>query len=232
MQLDHKADLVALAGNDKIVSYENGTLKQYDSMQAYLSKDSVEIGACKDVISLVANQTSFTALTSNGEVWTWGDARYEACLGREVCDESPPAKPHLVEDLLDLPSGPIVKISSGGYATAAVTEAHDLYVWGGRTGQSKLVEGLSGQPIPIDLDGRDFLDVAVGNDHMVALTTDHELFVVGAGGNGQLGTYLDKLEDWKEVKLNLGHGRRMTGIYAGYKTTFVLVEGPGPDDNT
>ena len=35
---------------------------------------------------LVAYAAGFAALTAGGEVLTWGDERYAACLGREVSD--------------------------------------------------------------------------------------------------------------------------------------------------
>lgn len=39
------------------------------------------------ITQLVAYATGFAALTATGEVWTWGDERYAACLGREPTDE-------------------------------------------------------------------------------------------------------------------------------------------------
>lgn len=41
----------------------------------------------KDGVSqFVAYAAGFAALTASGEVLTWGDERYAACLGREVTD--------------------------------------------------------------------------------------------------------------------------------------------------
>jgi alpha-tubulin suppressor-like RCC1 family protein len=82
---------------------------------------------------------------------------------------------------------------------------------------------LTGEPTPIDFDG-DVLDFAVGNDHMLALSTDHRLFVVGDGGNGQLGLEdRARAEEWKEVVLALKKNQRAVSVYAGYKTSFVMV---------
>lgn len=114
-----------------------------------------------------------------------------------------------------------MKISSGGYATAALTSANDVYFWG-RPG---CPEGLlTGSPIPLDLDGQDFLDVTVGFNHMMILTTERKLFVVGDGGSGQLGQEVKQFKDWKEISLPLTETQRVSGIHAGYKTSFVLVE--------
>jgi alpha-tubulin suppressor-like RCC1 family protein len=127
-----------------------------------------------------------------------------------------------VEVLLELPDK-TEKISSGGYATATLTSGNDVYLWG-RPGQPELSEQLTGSPIPLDLDGQDFLDVAVGENHIIVLTTDRKVFVVGAGGNGQLGSDEKQLNDWKEACLPLKPGQRVAGVYAGYKNSFVIVE--------
>ena len=96
-----------------------------------------------------------------------------------------------------------------------------MYFWG-RSGEPK--ELLTGTPTPLDLDGHDILDVAVGFNHLVVLTTERKVFIVGNGGNGQLGLDLEILEDWKEVYLPLKEGQRVAKVYAGYKNTFLLVE--------
>lgn len=136
----------------------------------------------------------------------------------------PAAIPGVVEDLLDLPTGPIQKVSSGGYVTAALTEGNDLYVWGGRPGQSKLLEDLTGAPTPVDINGEDVLDVAVGVNHMIALNIERKLFVVGDGSNGQLGLDEKQVAAWKEVTLPLKANQRIASVHAGYKNSLVIVE--------
>jgi alpha-tubulin suppressor-like RCC1 family protein len=131
--------------------------------------------------------------------------------------------PCIIEDLLDLPTGPIRKISSGGYVTAALTSGNDLYVWGGRAGQPTLLDQLSGTPEPVDLDGQDVLDIAVGADHILALTMERRLYVVGANKNGQLGLDVNELSKWREVTLPL-EGRQIVSIHVGYKNSFLLVK--------
>jgi hypothetical protein len=52
------------------------------------------------------------------------------------------------------------------------------------------------------------------------------VFVVGAGGNGQLGlgAAIKELEDWKEVNLSLQEGQRVVSVHAAYKNSFLIVE--------
>jgi alpha-tubulin suppressor-like RCC1 family protein len=138
---------------------------------------------------------------------------------------SPASVPCVVEDLLELPTGPITKISSGGCMTAALTAGNDMYVWGGRPAQPQVFGKFSGPPTPVDLDVHDVLDIAVGDNHMLALTTDRTLFVVGANGNGQLGLGIGEINDWKQVSLPLTSGAQIMSVYAGYKNSFVVVGG-------
>ncbi|TAQ84090.1 hypothetical protein B7494_g7578 [Chlorociboria aeruginascens] len=202
---------IAIAGNDKIAEFTPDGIRQYSSFRKYIDNDSSSLGEFQNLKQVVANQTSFTALSSDGTVLTWGDG-------------SPASEPSVVEDLLDLPTGPIIKVSSGGYVTAALTLGKDLYVWGGRPGESKMLEQLTGSPTPVDLDGRDVLDMDVGINHMIALTTDHKVFGVGSNSNGQLGVEVDLVEDWKEIILPLSKNQKVFGVKADYKNSFFLVD--------
>lgn len=58
-------------------------------MRNLLAKDkpSNTFSGFRDLTQLVAYETGFAALTSTGQVWTWGDERYTACLGRESSDD-------------------------------------------------------------------------------------------------------------------------------------------------
>jgi alpha-tubulin suppressor-like RCC1 family protein len=105
-----------------------------------------------------------------------------------------------------------------------LTSGNDLYLWGGRPAQPKLLDELRGTPEPVDLDGQDVLDVAVGLDHILALTTKNKLYVVGANRNGQLGLDVEELSEWTEVALPIGGRKRIISVRAGYKNSFLIVE--------
>ncbi|KAH9212492.1 regulator of chromosome condensation 1/beta-lactamase-inhibitor protein II [Leptodontidium sp. 2 PMI_412] len=218
---------LAIAGNDQLAEFTPTTLTHYPSIPTLQCKSGSTntLNLPEELRQIVANQTTFTALSKEGgRVYTWGDGRYPNCLGREISEECPANIPGIVEDLAELPGGGIRKISSGGYVTAALTDDNDLYVWGGRAGQKAILEGLEGTPLPVDLDGEDVWDVAVGMNHIIALTVGRKLFVVGEGGHGQLGADVNELEEWNEVKLPLEEGQRILSVHAGYKNSFVLVE--------
>jgi hypothetical protein len=59
-------------------------LKQFKSFDAYLNDNGKKLQLVGRTRMIVANQCTFTALSGAGEVWTWGDGRYEACFGREI----------------------------------------------------------------------------------------------------------------------------------------------------
>ena len=80
------------------------------------------------------------------------------------------------------------------------------------------------EPMPIDIEGKDILDMAVGGSHIVALTTDREVYVIGTNDNGQLGSALASANVWTQVDLGLGERRRITGVAAGPRCSFILVQ--------
>lgn len=57
------------------------TIYQYSSIG---TRERQEFSGMGKIIQLVAYETGFVALSDDGHVWTWGDERYSACLGRPV----------------------------------------------------------------------------------------------------------------------------------------------------
>ncbi|ROW03953.1 hypothetical protein VSDG_00804 [Cytospora chrysosperma] len=193
---------------------------------------------------VVAYEAGFAALTPAGDVYTWGDERYAACLGRDVSSSSSPSSsssssypqgsgsgsvspaglPAPVAALRDLPTGPVVKVAAGGYLLAALTAGQDLYVWGGHPGRRALLAGVGDEPVPVDIGGRDIADVAVGESHVVVLAAGGEVFVIGNNANGQLGLPDKSVESWTRVGLDLQDGQRAVGVAAGPRNTFIMVQ--------
>ncbi|KAH6848306.1 regulator of chromosome condensation 1/beta-lactamase-inhibitor protein II [Chaetomium sp. MPI-CAGE-AT-0009] len=138
---------------------------------------------------------------------------------------SPADRPGLVTDLDDLPTGPITKLAAGGYVLAALTAGNDLYCWG-HAGRSQVLDDLSDTPSPVVIDDKDIADVAVGEAHMLVLTTDGEVYVVGNNTNGQLGLPgIASTREWTRIDLAsvLGVGESVTGVAAGPRNSFLIV---------
>lgn len=201
-----------------------GSIRQYKSLDECLSRGQCQtfprLPQCQQ---LVAYETGFAALTRKGDVYTLGDERYSACLGRETSPASPADEPGLVTALQDLPTGPISKIAAGGYVLAALTSGNDLYIWGGHPGRKTIPANVTDEPLPVDIEDNDIADVAVGETHIIALTTNGDVFVIGENGNGQLGLPSKSVDSWSRVSLNLKDDRTVVGVQAGARNSFLLV---------
>ncbi|KAL2021536.1 hypothetical protein VTK56DRAFT_7035 [Thermocarpiscus australiensis] len=215
------------ASNGVVVVHDDiQTIHQYASIRSLLSDSPTRsFPNFPGITQLVAYETGFAALSSTGQVWTWGDERYAACLGRDPTDESPAETPGLVKDLEDLPTGPVTKLAAGGYVVAALTAGNDLYCWG-HAGRCSFLEDLSDTPSPVVIEDKDIVDVAVGDAHLVALTSDGEVYVIGDNRNGQLGLpVVASASTWTRVKLGsiIGASQSITGVAAGPRNSFLIV---------
>ncbi|KAI1132219.1 regulator of chromosome condensation 1/beta-lactamase-inhibitor protein II [Nemania abortiva] len=215
----------AVAGNGVVAIYDGkDTITQNASLlQSPESRTSQTFSDMHDIIQLVAYETGFAALSRNGKVWTWGDERYAATLGREITASSPAERPGLVEDLEDLPSGKIEKIAAGGYTVLALTEGHDLYAWGGHPARQPILDVLSSSPTPVDVEENDILDCSVGETHMIVLTTAGDVYVIGENTNGQLGLPLERATKWTIVPLSPGE-EAIIGVKAGQRSSFIVTK--------
>lgn len=174
---------------------------------------------------IVAGATHFAALC-DGSVYTWGDSRYPAPLGRmdpETCPSDAPGTvvPGVVYDLESLEDGErVVKIIAGGYLTSALTNGGDCYVWG----EPEL--GWSGGPEPLNFN---VVDVAVGEQFvaLIAVRDDggRELWVRGKSRHGELGLGdgVKEAEDWTKVPLDVPADRELVQVVAGAMCVLLLV---------
>ncbi|KAI1506511.1 RCC1/BLIP-II [Biscogniauxia marginata] len=216
----------AIAGNGSIAEYDGiGIIRQHDSLNSFAQADEPRrFSETGQIAQLVAYETGFVALTKDGRVWSWGDERYAACLGREITPLSPAEQPGIVEELEDLPTGKIVKIAAAGYVVLALTEGHDLYAWGGHPGRQAILEGLSGSPSPVLIEENDILDCAVGDSHIIVLTLDGDVYVIGDNTNGQLGLQAYKSITWVKVPLPSETAQSVVSVKSGQRSSFILMK--------
>lgn len=179
---------------------------------------------------LTPHATGFLLLQPPSTVLSTSDPRFSSCLGRPPSPSSPPSIPHPIPDLLDLPTGPVVKIasSSSGYVLAALTAGGDLYAWGhsGRAAAAGLGGlGVTGEVTPVVVEEYDVADVAVGEGHVVVLTTTGEAFGIGSNGSGQLGLgEVERVEEWTRIGGDVvSGGKEVVGVVAGERSTFLVV---------
>ncbi|KAL9047171.1 MAG: hypothetical protein Q9206_006875, partial [Seirophora lacunosa] len=152
------------------------------------------------VADLVATSTTFTVLTGDHRVVTMGDPRYPDLLGRTPSSTCDAAAFGVVSALDGIP---VRKIVAGSWMVAAVSEENDLYIWGHclpipptRKDYARLStllhavneEGQREEVHLVDVDGgADVADVAVGDEHVVVLTTEGAVWGFGSNEYGQLG---------------------------------------------
>lgn len=217
--------MAAVAGNGIVAVYDgHDTITQYDSL--HRSSDPGEghtFTGMHHIIQLAACETSFIALSRDGKVYTWGDERYAAVLGRDISISSPAEKPGLTEDLEDLPSGKICRIAACGYTALALTEGHDLYAWGGHPARRPILETLSASPSPVDVDGSDILDFSVGENHIIVFTTGGDVYIIGDNTNGQLGLPSEGNTKWQKVPMP-PRGEIIVGVEAGQRSSFIVTK--------
>ncbi|KAJ4405536.1 hypothetical protein N0V85_004663 [Neurospora sp. IMI 360204] len=205
-----------------------------------------------DIVQLLAHSTGFAALSSTGEVYTWGDERFVGCLGRDVTDECPAHYPSPVPLLSQLPTGPVRHLSIGPTSSllACLTAGNDLYVWGDPRRLPPSLQTLffdqrqaddgwhdyNDGPVPVvitDTDGNEvdgIVDVAVGTEHMIALTDQGEVYVIGQNWCGQLGLgeEIEYVMKWEKVPLSLDDGvseteKEIKAVAAGPWASFLIV---------
>ncbi|KAF2154340.1 RCC1/BLIP-II [Myriangium duriaei CBS 260.36] len=177
---------------------------------------------------LTANSTIFICLTDTGEVYTWGDGRYQA-LGRSINQpaDTPAIQPGLVETLGGIK---VTKISANGWSIAALSEDKAVYLFSSSTPGNEhafrmtkdaQAEEMGLVDIP-DAAGepRDFDDVAVGDGHVLVLCTSGAVFAAGDNRNGQLGLegYVEHVGEWTEV---MPYG--CSAIVAGPKSSLIRM---------
>ena len=126
---------------------------------------------------------------------------------------------------------PIEKVAVGGWIGAAVSQDRDLYVWGGRAGEEKKIKALpdllDDEPVRlVDINGGvDISDVGVGSGHIVALTTEGEVWAAGDGECGQLGTGGRRFEeDWVRIRGDWEDRGKVVGVGCGFWCSWVVVD--------
>ncbi|KAF4976161.1 hypothetical protein FZEAL_7139 [Fusarium zealandicum] len=220
---------------------------QYSSLAAWKGNRSTYSWPCSSRIRRIASYNAgFVILHEDASVSILGDPRFADCLGRDVDESryghpvtgrtmanstfSPAHVPNLVPDLNDL-GEPVKKVAAGGYTVAALTEGGGLYIWGADPTGSHILHqvfpGLSGIPNYVEVDGdKDVQDIALGESHAIALTTDGCVYVVGDNTNGQLGLgkdLKDPVESWLRIDFKVPLEREIVGVEAGPRSSFIIT---------
>ncbi|KAL2643551.1 hypothetical protein R1flu_011138 [Riccia fluitans] len=169
-----------------------------------------------DVVHISAGGSHTAAITSSGELYTWGRDEGEGRLGHGWAvqtDEGVLSTPVKVQEL----RVPVAAVGCGGFCTMALTPEGQLWSWGGNSnyelGRGNRKDDWKPKPIS-SLENTQIIQVACGGYHAAALTGDGKVLTWGHGGHGQLGhgglesakepTVVDSLTDQTVVSVTCG----------------------------
>ncbi|XP_048829798.1 serine/threonine-protein kinase Nek9 [Brienomyrus brachyistius] len=176
-----------------------------------------------------AGETHFAVVTVEKELYTWasvqGGAKMVGQLGHG--DQASYRQPRRVERLQ---GKAIRQVACGADFTACVTDEDQMYMFGSNYYGCIGVSGMAGVEVlePVLLNfflERPVRQVSCGDNHVVVLTQDCEVFSWGCGEHGRLG--LDSEDDFSmPVQVDVPKGANITSVHCGVDGTFFLTE-PG-----
>jgi alpha-tubulin suppressor-like RCC1 family protein len=152
-------------------------------------------GASGPVVQAAAGNGYSLAVTSTGQLFTFGSNRYGA-LGRP--ENSGSFNPTPTPGLVSLPgaSGPVVEVSGGSEHSYAVTASGQLYAFGdnqfGELGiaANAGTENPNPTPSPVSMPGP-IVQIGGGEIHGLAVTSTGQLLSFGSNSEGELGRAAD-----------------------------------------
>ncbi|XP_062256083.1 regulator of chromosome condensation [Platichthys flesus] len=136
-------------------------------------------------VQVIAGGMHTVCLSDTGHVYTFG-CNDEGALGRDTTEEGSEMVPGKVT--LD---EKVVQVSAGDSHTAALTEDGTLYIWGSfrdNNGVIGLLEPMKTAPFPVKVPlSETVVKIASGNDHLVLVTLEGNVYTSGTAEQGQLG---------------------------------------------
>lgn len=137
------------------------------------------------IVQVIAGGMHTVCLSDTGNVYTFG-CNDEGALGRDTTGETTEMVPGKV-----LLEERVVQVSAGDSHTAALTDDGTVYIWGAfrdNNGVIGLLEPMKTSNVPVKLPMTEpVIKIASGNDHLVMVTLEGNLYSSGTGEQGQLG---------------------------------------------
>jgi len=151
-------------------------------------------GATGPVVQIAAGCEHSLALTSTGQLYSFGGNRYGQ-LGRSANAETSTANPIPAQVTLPGDAGAPVAIAAGGFHSLVLTAGGQVYAFGlnedGQLGNAANAGSERANPTParVTLPGASAAPIAIaaGERHSLAITGDGALFAFGSNRFGQLG---------------------------------------------
>ncbi|XP_033958325.1 regulator of chromosome condensation [Pseudochaenichthys georgianus] len=174
-------------------------LGQGDVGQLGLGENTIErkkpalVSLPEEIVEVIAGGMHTVCLSVTGQVYTFG-CNDEGALGRDTSEEGSemvPGKVVLEEK--------VVQVSAGDSHTAALTEEGAVYLWGSfrdNSGVIGLLEPMKTCTLPIKVPMTEaVVKIASGNDHLILVTLEGNLYSSGTAEQGQLGRVPERFSD-------------------------------------
>ncbi|ABO94317.1 predicted protein, partial [Ostreococcus lucimarinus CCE9901] len=184
------------------------------------------------VVSAVAGGAHSICITSDGNVWSWGDCRYgqlglgDLTFAAAAGWNNGVPWPCLVESLNDMDE-PVASMSAGGAHSIFVTTGGRMYVCGrGKHGALGVADGsiMENRVQKCSCGTRCRVAVAAaGATHSCVLTSCGGVFTTGENSYGQLG-HGDKTSTYVFTRVEALRGKTVTTVSAGHNHTGAVVE--------
>lgn len=187
-------DCMAVTSAGQVYAWGNNQYGQLGDGSTVTRRTPVRVLLPRGVkaVAVAASYNYSLALTSTGEVYTWG-YNGSGQLGNGFLTSSEvPGRVHL-------PRGVVIReVTSGGYDGLALSAKGQLYAWGdnryGQLGDGTRKSRVS--PVLVKLPkGVKITAIAGGSQHSLALTSAGQVLAWGLGSFGQLGTGSTKNSD-------------------------------------
>jgi alpha-tubulin suppressor-like RCC1 family protein len=181
----------------------------------------------KTITSVSAGREFTLALTSDGQVFAWGDNSRN-----QLGDGTAVNRPLPVLVRLDA-AGPIASIETGYFHSGAITATGSVFLWGDNN-FGQLGDGTTSprtQPVALStsgsLAGNRITSLALGRNHSLGLTSEGRVFAWGLNDYGNLGDGTTALKSTPTPVRTDGAllGRVVTGIFASGETSMAASDG-------
>ena len=183
----HTCALLSSGTSSKVVEcwgdHSRGQIGRDTPISDGYSRKSISF--TQDILQISSGAWHNCVLTSNGQVWCWGDNR-DGQLGKSI--EELPNELSTEPTLVSLPKKAI-SVSAGGAHSCALLEDSHAYCWG-RQYSGQLGDNVSGGDIAapvavVSVD--DFLTIHAGSGHTCGISASKGFLCWGSNTYGELG---------------------------------------------
>jgi alpha-tubulin suppressor-like RCC1 family protein len=186
---------------------------------------AVSLPSGSTVTAIAGGSVHSLALTSSGQVLTWGDNAAGELGNGTTSNSSTPVQ-------VSLPSGTTVTAIAGAYHSLALTSSGQVLAWGfnnyGQLGNGTTTNTgcfCISTPVAVSLpSGTTVTAIAGGDYHSLALTSSGQVLAWGDNYNGELGNGTTTNSS-TPVQVSLPSGTTVTAIAGGSYHSLALTSG-------